>query len=406
MRSYTTYHKALSILFFACIFASCSDGTDPMVNPPAQTITPTLSVQAAAGIETNTDGKLEFEIKLDRSDFTSAVSFDYSVTGITAEPGVDFMQTSGQSTIDVGTSSIKIAVPILNDDMKEIDETLSLTISNPKNATIQSATAIGNIIDNDESQLSDEDGYNTPTSYYGYSQVWNQDFSEATLDESIYNYEMGDGCPDICGWGNEELQNYTNDEENIKLADGKLSITATQQDVLSFKSARITTKDKVEIQYGRIDVRAKLPKGQGLWPAIWMLGANIDEVGWPACGEIDNMEFLGHEVNKIHGTAHYGEQGAGSTFKTSTYASGDDYTEGYHVFTLIWELNKLTWYVDETKFHSLERKDIGSAQWRFNQPFFFIFNVAVGGRFPGNPDETTVFPQTMDIDYIRVFQPN
>lgn len=403
--------KYNKILILACALASilmigCSSDADP-TNPNQQSndIIPELTIEAAIAIETDSGGKMDFEVSSNRSDFTKDITFQFETKGITAEPGKDFTTVSGQGTIPVGSNSYIISVDILNDDEREIDELLEVTISNAQEATIARATNTGSITDNDMSLLGDEDGYNTPTSYFGFSQIWNEDFDGAEVDEERYNFELGDGCPDICGWGNEELQNYTNDQKNIKLENGRMAITASQEDVLSFTSARLTTKDKVEFQYGRIDVRAKLPKGQGLWPAIWMLGENIDEVGWPACGEIDIMELVGHKANQVSGTAHWGERGQPSTFRTSTYTQATDFSDGFHVFTLVWELNKMTWYVDERKFHTLQRSDV-DGQWRFNQPFFFIFNVAVGGRFPGDPDETTVFPQTMEMDYIRVFQPN
>ena len=134
-----------------------------------------------------------------------------------------------------------------------------------------------------------------------------------------------------------------------------------------------------------------------------MLGANIGTVGWPASGEIDIMEMVGHEPNKAHGTAHWGNAGDPSTFRGNSITLPEKFSERFHVFTLVWQENSLDWYVDETKFHSLTPNQIAGT-WRFNAPFFFIFNIAVGGLWPGNPDSTTQFPQTMEIDYIRVFQ--
>ena len=141
-----------------------------------------------------------------------------------------------------------------------------------------------------------------------------------------------------------------------------------------------------------------------MWPAIWMLGANIDEVGWPACGEIDIMELVGHKPTSVIGTAHWGAPNNPSTFNSGHFSNGKDFSEEFHVFTLVWEVNELRWYVDETHFHTINRDIVGNAEYRFNQEIFLIFNVAIGGNLPGSPDETTVFPQTMEIDYVRVFQ--
>ena len=172
----------------------------------------------------------------------------------------------------------------------------------------------------------------------------------------------------------------------------------------TFRSARLNTKGKREFQFGRIDIRAKLPEGQGLWPALWMLGANIDEVSWPACGEIDITELVGHEANKVHATAHWGASGGPSTFITETRAIQENFSENFHVFSILWKQNSMEWFLDEEKFHTITAQNVSPAAYPFNQKFFFVFNVAVGGNWPGNPDSTTEFPQEMEIDYVRVFQ--
>ena len=171
-----------------------------------------------------------------------------------------------------------------------------------------------------------------------------------------------------------------------------------------YNSARIITKGKKEFKFGRIDIRAKLPEGQGIWPALWMLGSNIDDVGWPTCGEIDIMEMVGHEPNKTHGTAHWRASDGNSTFKGASTSSSKKLSEQYHVYSILWEENSLNWYFDEEKFHTITPNNLQNVEFPFNQNFFFIFNIAVGGIWPGNPDDTTVFPQEMEIDYIRVFQ--
>jgi len=188
------------------------------------------------------------------------------------------------------------------------------------------------------------------------------------------------------------------------VADDKLVITATRLGSEGFRSAKIHTKDKREFRFGRIDIRAKLPEGRGIWPAIWMLGANIDEVGWPASGEIDIMELVGHQPNISHGTAHWGNSGDPSTFVGSSISLNEKFSEQFHVFSLVWEQNSLQWYMDETLFHTITPANTQGATYRFNAPFYMIFNVAVGGNWPGSPDASTVFPQQMEVDYVRVFQ--
>ena len=183
-----------------------------------------------------------------------------------------------------------------------------------------------------------------------------------------------------------------------------MTITANEVSPGVYNSARITTQNKVFFTHGRVDVRARLPFGQGIWPAIWMLGESISSVGWPASGELDIMELVGHQPNSVHGTAHWGNSGNPSTFVTGTKSNGEPFSEEFHVFTFDWTPEKLTWYVDEQKFHEIERSRVTGVTYPFNSDFFLIFNIAVGGNWPGNPDETTTFPQTMEVDYVRIFQ--
>ena len=227
---------------------------------------------------------------------------------------------------------------------------------------------------------------------------------EGAPDAAVWDYDIGIGNADTGpGWGNNELQNYTDDPENAFIENSNLVIRAKKDDG-KYTSARLTTKDKKEFKFGRIDVRAKLPQGQGIWPAIWMLGENIDDVSWPACGEIDIMELVGHTPKTVHGTAHWGLRGEPSTYKTGSTSRENNFSESFHVFSIVWEFNEITWYLDETKFHSFSSDQTQGKPYPFNNEFFFIMNVAVGGNWPGNPDDTTVFPQEMIVDYIRVFQ--
>ncbi|MEL7535065.1 MAG: glycoside hydrolase family 16 protein, partial [Bacteroidota bacterium] len=230
--------------------------------------------------------------------------------------------------------------------------------------------------------------------YPSMTRVWSDEFDGNSIDMSNWTHEVGDE------WFNNELQAYSADPIYSSVADGKLSITAREENG-SYTSARMITQDKYEFQYGRIDIRAKLPKGQGIWPALWMLGANINEVSWPQCGEIDIMELVGHEPNVTHGTAHYDNNGHQYRGSGKTLDSGE-FADQFHVFSVIWTRESLSWYLDGESFLTFREEDIDG--FPFNAPYFFIMNVAVGGDWPGNPDASTVFPQTMEIDYLRVFQ--
>ena len=241
----------------------------------------------------------------------------------------------------------------------------------------------------------------------GYTLVWNDEFDGTAVDPASWRYETGDGTDYglPAGWGNNEKQLYTNSSDNSGIeTDGDLSvlaIKALEDNTGGYTSARLSTKDLISIRFGLLEIRAKLPEGQGIWPAIWMLGGNIDQVGWPSCGEIDIMELVGHLPKTSHGTAHYNENG--HLYKGSSYVIQNKFSEEFHVFSIFWDNNIIRWYVDYNKFFELGSTDVGST-YPFNDPFFFIMNIAVGGNWPGDPDATTVFPQEMQVDYVRVFQ--
>ena len=397
--------QKLTVLILFLGLIACGSDAD-MPGPTTNVDLPALSVNGAQVVENSGEIFIRFEVvasKVAESDIT----FDFTVSGITAEPGSDFENISAASaTIATGASSVEVSIPIIDDELNEVEEKMRLDISNAVNATITVSRGIGIITDNDSPTNFDAEGYNTATEHFGYNLVWADEFDGTELSTESYNFEIGDGCPNLCGWGNNELEYYTDAAENIRLEDGKLVITATRLGTEGFRSARIQTQDKREFRFGRIDIRAKLPEGKGLWPAIWMLGANISDVGWPASGEIDIMELVGDKPNTIHGTAHWGNAGQPSTFQGSSISLQEKYSEQFHVFSLVWELNELKWYMDETLFHTITPNNLQGETYRFNQAFFFIFNVAVGGNWPGSPNASTQFPQTMEVDYVRVFQPN
>jgi beta-glucanase (GH16 family) len=249
-------------------------------------------------------------------------------------------------------------------------------------------------------------GYSTPTAYPGYQLVWSDEFDGPALDTTNWGYNLGDGCPDLCGWGNDELEFYT--KENATVQDGHLIITAKQQAMggKNYTSSRITTKGKRAFQYGRVDIRAASPKGRGLWPAIWMMGTNIDEKGWPACGEVDIMELTGDKPNRVVSVAHFGDSPRQHVARTREkfLPEGKDFGQEFHVFTIDWKKDRMEFLLDNALYHTVIRSSFGNTDYPFNAPFYFLANVAVGGRFPGATDATTVFPQHLIVDYIRVFQ--
>ncbi|MFP4064683.1 MAG: family 16 glycosylhydrolase [Bacteroidales bacterium] len=257
----------------------------------------------------------------------------------------------------------------------------------------------------EQDSVSVGEGYTTPLSYDGYDLVWHDEFEGDKVNPEYWVFESGDGCPGLCGWGNNEMQYYR--EENARVADGVLTIEARREDFggKRYTSARIKTEGKQSFQYGRIDIRALLPEGQGIWPALWMLGNDIETVGWPRCGEIDIMEMIGgnSRENQVHGTLHWDSNGHASAGGSYTKSSGT-FADEYHVFSIIWDETYIRWFVNDIQFHEILITPTHMTE--FHQEFFFIFNVAVGGNWPGNPDESTTFPQQMKVDYVRVFQEN
>ena len=232
--------------------------------------------------------------------------------------------------------------------------------------------------------------------------VWSDDFTGSEVDTSYWKFEIGDGCPNLCGWGNNELQYYR--AENAAVSDGILTITAKEESFggREYTSARMITMNKIDWTYGRFEARIKLPVGQGLWPAFWLLGSDIDSAGWPQCGEIDIMEYLGQEQNKVHGTVHGpGYSGANGVGGSYTLPSGRFDTD-FHVFAVEWEPNRITWLVDEVRYQTLTPDNV-PGEWVYDHPFFIIVNMAIGGYWPGPPDAGTAFPQTLQVDWINVY---
>lgn len=247
-------------------------------------------------------------------------------------------------------------------------------------------------------------GYSTPLTRDGYTLVWNDEFDGNELNESDWNYEIGRGSS---GWGNNELQYYL--KENTTVKNGYLTIEAKRQAVSNaqYTSSRLTTQRKKSFKYGRIDIRAAMPKGQGLWPALWMLGESHATVGWPDCGEIDIMEMVGGTANGksdrvTHGTLHWDNNGDYASFGGKTTTTKESLNAEFHVYSIEWTEESIRWYLDDRHFHTITISAAPMSE--FQEEFFFIFNVAVGGNWPGSPDNTTEFPQKMHVDYVRVFQ--
>ena len=227
----------------------------------------------------------------------------------------------------------------------------------------------------------------------------------SAVDGSKWNIETGNN-----NGNNNERQFYTNRASNVSMdGQGHLVITARKENPSNFQcwygrctytSARLNTSGKFSQTFGHVEARLKMPTGQGMWPAFWMLGTNINSVGWPTCGEVDIMENIGREPNTNHGTIHgpgySGANGVGAAF------NGPRFSDGFHTFRLDWSQNSLAWSVDGKVYERRTPADVNGHQWVFNHPFFIILNLAVGGSFPGDPNSGTPFPNTLVVDYVRV----
>lgn len=238
--------------------------------------------------------------------------------------------------------------------------------------------------------------------------VWADEFDGDVLDTSKWSVQVGDGCDiDLCGWGNNELQWYQGD--NVEVAEGLLTITARVEQAggRNFTSARIRTLDKGDWTYGRFEIRARLPRGQGMWPAIWMLPSDNAYGTWAASGEIDIMELVGHQPATVHGTLHYGGEFPANTSSGDSYRlDSGTFSDGFHTFAMEWEAGEIRWYVDGRHYQTQTDwySEGGDFPAPFDRDFHLILNIAVGGNWPGPPDLTTPFPQSMDVDWIRVYE--
>ena len=238
---------------------------------------------------------------------------------------------------------------------------------------------------------------NTVKAADNYELVWSDEFNGNYLDTNTWNYEIGTGS---WGWGNNEQQYYT--DRNIKVSNGTMKITAKREDYggMKYTSSRITTKNKKNFKYGKIEARIKMPKFKGVWPAFWMLGANQDSVGWPKCGEIDIMEAINDE-NLVYGTLHWFNDPGNNNADSGSSVAVANRTE-YHVYGVEWTADKLRWYVDGKVYRTMDVSNDSFSEVR--KEYFVIFNMAIGGQWPGYNIDETAFPATMEVDWVRAYK--
>lgn len=360
----------ISLLAVICLLFLACDKNDP---PPEVALPTNLSTT----ITTN-DGEVEIVATAGNANFFTFTFFEG--TDSTTLESSDGTETHTFSA--GGTHSIRTRAHTTYDAFIEKIENVTVSLDTPWNGGIPTT------------------GYSTPISQPGYTLVWNDEFDGTSLS-SDWVHEIGNGNS---GWGNNELQYYR--EENVAVANGYLTITAKKENFggYGYTSSRIKTQGRQSFEKGRIDIRAAVPYGQGIWPALWMLGDNITSVSWPACGEIDIMELVGGDGNNnrtVHGTIHWDDNGHNYYGGSNSLSSGI-FAEEWHVFSIVWDQTSIKWYRDDIEYQTADITPAALSE--FHENFFFIFNVAIGGNWPGSPDASTIFPQIMAVDYVRVFQ--
>jgi len=239
--------------------------------------------------------------------------------------------------------------------------------------------------------------------------VWSDEFDTSGLPDSTkWQYDLGNGCPNVCGWGNNELQYYNaNKLKNARVENGLLVIEAHKKDTAGMKytSARLVSKGKASWKYGYIEIKAKLPKGRGTWPAIWMLPDEFSYGGWPRSGEIDIMEHVGFDPGVVHGTVHTQAFNHSIGTQKGKQFQVPDFSEAFHIYAINWTPEKIEFYIDDQLYNTFENTGDGIDAWPFDQSFHLLLNIAVGGNWGGKEGvDENIWPQKMEIDYVRVYQ--
>lgn len=391
-----------ALLALSCSKSGSGGGGQKQTTPavvPAISINNVTQVRDTAAASTFT-----FAVTMNQQT-TDTVTVSYATADSSAFAGKDYTATSGTLTFLPGSSVGVIKVQVAPGNLRAANTIFLVRLSSPVHGTLTTASGDG-IIENQGNNLGpDTTGYQTPVSYVGYKLVWSDEFTESAVNTNYWQYDLGNG-----GWGNNELECYT--DSNAIVANGYLQIQAKKENVVyngvtsNYTSSRMNTAGKFSFEYGRVDIRAKLPVQPGMWPALWFLGNDFGTAGWPGCGETDLMELVGSNPHLVTGSIHWlqGNNAEGTLNNTYTLPGGADYSQKFHVFSLVWTPAQITMYVDDMAYMTVSSTSISSGTWPFNQPQFMIFNVAVGGDWPGPPTAQTTFPETMYVDYVRVFQ--
>jgi beta-glucanase (GH16 family) len=403
MKQFTLFTGCLAGAIFALSCQKSGSGGGSQQKTSA--VVPAITINNVTQVrDTSTTSTYTFAVALSQQT-TDTVTIQYQTADSSAFAGKDYTAASGSLVFLPGSSIQAVKISVMPNDLRSANTIFLVKLSNPANATLSTPEGDG-IIENEGNNLgTDTTGYQTPTSYVGYKLTWSDEFTESAINTSYWQYDLGNG-----GWGNDELECYT--DSNASIANGYLVIQARQQTVSyngvtsNYTSSRMNTAGKFSFQYGRVDIRAKLPVKPGMWPALWFLGNDFGTAGWPGCGETDLMELVGSNPYQVTGSIHWLEAGNQEGTLNNSYILPNkaDYSQKFHVFSLVWTPTQISMYVDDMLYMTESNTSISSGTWPFNQPQFLIVNVAVGGDWPGPPTTATVFPESMYVDYVRVFQ--
>jgi len=345
MKSHFRLLAFLGLILFSTSCEEKPDGGEPTITKPVVSVN---DISGEEGDEGTTE--FSFRLSLDKA-ATTNILVDYTAQNGTANSGQDYVGITETAIISAGQTETEVIVRVVTDENVEEDETFELLLLSAVNATIGDNIGVATIINDDEAGGGnngggdDDEGYTTPDSYPNMTLVWSDEFNGSSLSQGNWSYETGGG-----GWGNNELQSYREGTNNATVADGRLVIEAKQENG-NYTSARIVTRGKQSFKYGRVDIRARLPQGQGIWPALWMLGESFTTVGWPACGEIDIMELVGHQPNRVHGTVHWQNEGSHADYGDHITLNSGTFSDEFHVFSIIWDSQQIKWYMNDNLYY-------------------------------------------------------
>jgi len=386
-------------LFLLFLTAGCDQ------DPLDQTDLPEIRIQPVDVKESDLSTDLfPYTIQLDKAFHEDVIL--YCSTGTqTAQPGEDYIELSEEPfTLPAGQTLMEIPIGIVGDTLMEFSERFEIKVQYDFHGKNRSARAVITIENDDYIHPSlGPDGYDLSLQYPGMQLFWQDEFDQETVNSEYWNFDAPNTFPVNCGGSDDAINKYTGDADHLKIRDGKLVLTASYDPATGiYRSSRVNSKEKVNTKYGRIDIRAKLAPGKGLASSLMMIGKETD---WPAGGEIDVLKMAGKDCSSIFCSLVYQEDEVKTLEKKSSLPqSAMNLTDYFHLYSLLWEEDHITWLLDYSPYFTVSRETFPD-EYIFNNAFFFKINLAVGGTFAGLPDPTTKFPSNLEVDYVRIYQP-